>query len=332
MTRTLLVVMFAVALTTVGYGQGTPIGQGIPVGGPLPDNSGFTEKLKDPKIVAEVKKQYVVRKVAGNVYIVAGGGGNVEIQVGPDGILMVDDGYSVFYENIMEQIRKVSDKPIRMLFNTHSHPDHHQNNIELAKQGTLIITTPATRASQMQQQNATGTGPYPREGLAVVTAAWPMSLYFNGEEISYIPLKTTETPGEIAMYFRSSDVWVFGDVFINQYTTVGVPFGGTVENIIDNYDLALQMTTPDTVFVAGHGQLQKRETIMAMRDAFTTVHARMLDMVKRGMTLEQVLEAKPSKEFDARFAPENVRPNSPFTNTRWITQMYNEAKGHMGKP
>src|SRR5438874_10373083 len=103
MTRTLLVVIFVVALTTVGYGQGTPIGQGIPVGGPLPDNSGFTAKLKDPKAVEEVKKQYVVRKVAGNVFIVAGGGGNVEIQAGPDGILMVDDGYAVFYENIMEQ-------------------------------------------------------------------------------------------------------------------------------------------------------------------------------------------------------------------------------------
>lgn len=331
MPRTLLVLV-AAASVTVCYGQGTPIGQGIPVGGPLPDNSGFFAKLKDPAAIEEVKKQYVVRKVAGNVYVIAGGGGNVVIQAGPDGILMVDNGYAVFYQSIMEQVRKVSDKPVRILVNTHSHPDHHQNNAEIARQGALIITTPATRTAQMQQQNASESGPYPREGLAAVAAAWPMSFHFNDEEISYIPLKTTETPGEVALYFRAADVWVFGDVFINQYTTVGVQNGGTVENIIDNYNLALQMTMPDTWFVAGHGQLQKREAIIAMRDAFTAVHARMLDMVKQGMTLDEVLEAKPSKEFDARFAPENVRPNAPFTTVRWITQMYNEAKAHMGGP
>jgi len=63
-----------------------------------------------------------------------------------------------------------------------------------------------------------------------------------------------------------------------------------------------------------------------MRDAFTTVHARMLDTVRKGLTLEQVLDAKPSREFDARFAPENVRPHAPFTTTRWITQMFNEPE------
>lgn len=84
--------------------------------------------------------------------------------------------------------------------------------------------------------------------------------------------------------------------------------GGTAENVIDNYNLALQMTAPNTVFVPGHGQLAKREDIIAMRDAFATVHTPMLDMVRKGMRPEQVLDAKPSREFDARFAPENVRP------------------------
>ena len=260
------------------------------------------------------------------MYVIAGAGGNIEVQAGPDGLLLVDDNFSVFYPQIMAQIRKISDGPIRIVINTHSHFDHNQNNANLAKQGALIFAHPSTRTALMQQTRPSPVAP---EGLPVVTSAWPITLHFNGEDVSYIPFKPTETAGDVAVYFRGSDVFVFGDVYVQAYTTVGVPNGGTIENIVDNFNLALQMTTPNTTFVPGHGQLAKREDIMALRDALITIHARFLAMVKRGMTLEQILEARPSKEFDARFATENISPNDVVTTTRWYQQMFNEAKSHL---
>ena len=68
---------------------------------------------------------------------------------------------------------------------------------------------------------------------------------------------------------------------------------------------------------------------MAVREAITIIHGRFLEMVKRGMTLEQIREARPSKEFDARFATENFAPNEMQNSTRWYQQMFDEAKAHL---
>jgi hypothetical protein len=91
------------------------------------------------------------------------------------------------------------------------------------------------------------------------------------------------------------------------------------------------MTTSNTIFVPGHAQLSKREDLIAVRDAITIIHARFLEMVKKGMTLEQIREARPSREFDARFATENFAPNEIQNSTRWYQQMFDEAKAHLGQ-
>src|SRR5215470_11016497 len=98
----------------------------IPTGGPIPDRRGFNGKVDDPKATDEVTE--VVRRVAGNVYVIAGAGGNIEVQAGPDGLLLVDDNFTVFYPKIMAALRQISDKPVRIVINTHSHFDHNQNN------------------------------------------------------------------------------------------------------------------------------------------------------------------------------------------------------------
>jgi cyclase len=296
----------------------------IPTGGPIPDRRGFNNKVDDPKATGEVTE--VVRKVAGNIYVIAGAGGNIEVQAGPDGLLLVDDNFTVFYPQILQAIRQISDKPVRMVINTHSHFDHNQNNANFAQQGALIFAHPNTRSALQQQ---TRPSPVPAGGLPVITSANAMTFHFNGEEVTYIPLKPSHTNGDVAVYFHGSDVFAFGDVFTTDYPAIGVAQGGTIENFIDNYNLALDMTTPKTIFVPGHAQLSKREDLIAVRDAIATIHMRFLELVGRGMTLEQIREARPSKEFDARYATENFAPNDLQNSTRWYEQMFNEAKNHL---
>lgn len=91
------------------------------------------------------------------------------------------------------------------------------------------------------------------------------------------------------------------------------------------------MTTANTIFVPGHAQLSRQEDVIAVRDAITTIHARFLEMVKEGMTLDQILQARPSKEFDARFATENFAPNEMQNSARWYQQMFEEAKSHLSQ-
>jgi glyoxylase-like metal-dependent hydrolase (beta-lactamase superfamily II) len=297
--------------------------QQIPTGGRIPDRRGFNNSVNDPKLTDPVEE--VVRRVAGNVYVIAGAGGNIVVQAGPDGLFLVDDNFAVFYSRIVAALRQISDKPVRMIVNTHWHPDHNENNANFAQQGALVFAHPNTRAALMRLKLSAP------EGLPVVTSSQPMTFHFNGEEISYIPLKPSHTNGDVAVYFHGSDVFAFGDVFTTDYPAIGIPEGGTIENFVDNYNLALQMTTPNTVFVPGHAQLSKQSDVIAVRDAITIIHARFLDMVKKGMTLEQIREARPSKEYDARFATENFAPNEMQNSGRWYEQMFEEAKAHLSQ-
>ena len=127
----------------------------IPTGGPIPDRRGFNFKVTDPKAVAEV--QVIVRHVAGKVYVVAGAGGNITVFSGDDGVMLVDDNFKVFYNQILAAIRLVPEQPIRFVINTHWHGDHAQNNEALAKQGAVIFATSNTLAGFMAPVDPTGT-------------------------------------------------------------------------------------------------------------------------------------------------------------------------------
>lgn len=324
-----LIAAGALLLSSVGLAAQST----IPTGGPLPDRRGFNNSVNNPALTSTV--EVIVRHVAGQVYVIAGAGGNVAVQAGDDGLLLVDDNFTVFYDQIMKRVREISDKPVRFVLNTHSHADHVQNNANLAKQGAVIMSHPNTRLAMVQQANSTAPAnpnapaPVPASGWPVVTSAEPMTVHFNGEDVLFIPLKPSHTNGDVAVYFTRSDVWVFGDVYTTDYPAMNVAQGGTVENFIDNYNLALGMTTPNTVFLPGHAQLSTRADLIAARDAISTIHHRFVDMVKRGMTLEQIRAARPSKEFDARFATESFAPNDMQNSTRWYEQMYNEARTHL---
>ena len=101
-----------------------------------------------------------------------------------------------------------------------------------------------------------------------------MTFHFNGEDVMFLPLKPAHTDGDLAVYFTKSNVWVFGDDWTNDYPSVGVAQGGTIENFIDNWNRALALTNEDTIFVPGHGQLGKRADLIANRDAISTIHER----------------------------------------------------------
>jgi glyoxylase-like metal-dependent hydrolase (beta-lactamase superfamily II) len=330
-----------VATSTIATAQQSQ----IPSGGRIPDRRGLNNRFDGPAAGPEV--EVIVRHVTGQVYVIAGAGGNIAVQAGEDGLLLVDNNFAVFYDQIIDRIRQISDQPIRIVVNTHSHPDHVQNNANLSRLGALVFAHPNTRLALMRQEqaqtpasnpaapNAPSANPNapasPAASWPTITAAEPMTFHFNGEDVLFVPLKPSHTNGDVAVYFSRSDVWVFGDVYTTDYPSIGVAQGGTIENFIDNYNTALQLTTLDTIFLPGHGQLSRRADLVANRDAISIIHERFVDMVTQGMSLEQIRAARPSREFDARFATENFAPNDLQNTTRWYEQVYNEARTHVGE-
>jgi glyoxylase-like metal-dependent hydrolase (beta-lactamase superfamily II) len=297
----------------------------IPTGGPIPDDRGF--QPTNPDRVAKVK--VVVRHIAGQAYVIAGAGGNMVVFAGADGILLVDTNFTVLYDQILAAIRRISDKPIRYVLNTHPHGDHTQNNENFARQGAIVIGHPNLRKAMIAAAAtgpASGPGANPKGGFPVITSTETITLHFNGEEVVFMPLKPAHTDADMAVYFRGSDVFVFGDVYRTDYPSLGEVEGATVDSFLDDYKMALDMTTPKTIFVPGHGQLSSREDLSELRDVVIKFYARFRDMVAQGMTLEQIVEAHPTKEWDARFASESKSPTTGNTVQRVYTRMYAAIK------
>jgi glyoxylase-like metal-dependent hydrolase (beta-lactamase superfamily II) len=304
--------------------QSSPFPRGI---GPLPDHRGF-QGANDPRYPAALTQGVVARQLADQVHVISVTN-NVVVQTGDDGVFLADTSFSLFFDLIVDAVRKISDKPIRIVTNSHSHPDHHQNNATLSRRGALIFAHPNTRSAIMRQAQP----PSQPAAWPAITSDQLMTFHFNGEDILFVPLKPSHTDGDLAVYFTKSNVWVFGDAWTNDYPSIGVTQGGTIENFVDNYNRALALTNEDTIFVPGHGQLGKRADLIAIRDVLTVVHERFVKMVADGMTLEQIRAARPSKEYDARFATELCcSPNTMQTSARWYEQMYNEAKAHQPAP
>ena len=275
--------------------------------------------------------QIQVLHVQGNVYMLAGAGGNITLQVGKEGVLMVDTEYAQLAPKIMAEIRKISTGPIRYIINTHVHPDHVGGNAAFA---TMIPQDPANPLKIIAHGNVlnrmtTPVGketPPPQPGLPEDEYFTPFKdLRFNGEAIIIYHEPKAHTDGDSVVLFRASDVVSAGDIF----TPGGYPFldlerGGSVEGEIAALNHILELTVPGhteeggTYVIPGHGRISDEADVVEFRDMVVIIRDRIQDMIKKGMTLEQVKAARPTRDYDTEY----VSKNSFITADRFTEAIY----------
>jgi len=265
--------------------------------------------------------------VQGNVYMLVGAGGNITVQVGSQGVLLVDTGLPQFSDKVIAAVRTLSDKPIHYIINTHVHPDHVGGNEALAKIGggsarevTLVNTPGETAALSVQiiaHQNvfdrmsasANQGKPYPEN-------AWPTDTYlgaekevfFNGEAVQMFHPASAHTDGDTIAFFRRSDVVSAGDVFVtNGYPIIDLKNGGSLQGEIDALNKLLDLAIPahheegGTYIIPGHGRLCDEFDVLEYRDMVTIVRDRIQAMIKKGMTLDQIKASRPTVDWDPRY-------------------------------
>jgi cyclase len=248
--------------------------------------------------------------VQGNYYYLQGAGGNIGISIGDDGVIMIDDQFAPLTDKILAAIRTVSDGAIRFVINTHVHPDHTGGNENLGNMGLMILARDEVRVRLANQ--------LPEAALPVLTYSESVTIHLNDDEVTTIPVPPSHTDGDSYIYFRNADVLHAGDVF----RTVAFPVidrgnGGTLAGTIEALAILIGMSGPNTKIVPGHGEVSTREDVMEFRDMVLDVKAQVEPMVARGMSYEQVLAARPTASYEAKWGdPE-----------RFLTAVYAELAG-----
>jgi cyclase len=282
-----------------------------------------------------------VLPVQGNVYMLLGAGGNVAVQIHDEGVLVVDTGTAQMSEKLLAAIRKLSDKPIRYIVNTHFHPDHTGGNVTIAKAGS---TTRGGPTEIIAQENVLNRMSAPAGKQAPTpTEAWPTDtffpeekdFFFNDEAVMLYHDQAAHTDGDTIVFFRRSDVVVAGDIFI----TTGYPFidsenGGSIYGIIAGLNRILDIAVPKheqeggTYVIPGHGHLCDESEVLEYRDMLVIIKERIEDMVKRGLTLEQVKAARPTLDYDLHYGADS----GPWTTAMFIEAVYKGVGKTAAKP
>jgi cyclase len=262
----------------------------------------------------------------GDVYMLVGPGGNTTVQVGKDGILLVDTQYVEVAPKILAEIKKLNPGDLHYIINTSADPDQMGGNEPLRKAGSTIaggnvagdLGAAASEGAailaheQVLNRMSAPTG----KQASTPTGAWPTDtffgdekkLYFNGEGIEILHFPNAHSDGDSVVYFRKSDVIATGDLFTTtNYPLIDTERGGTINGYIDAVNKILDLVITvygqegGTLIIPGHGRLCEQGDLINHREMATIVRDRVQDMIKKGMTLEQVKAAKPTFDYDPEY-------------------------------
>ena len=279
--------------------------------------------------------------VQGNVYALFGAGGNVVVQVGEQGVMVIDTGIRPMAEKLAAAIKQLAGtRQIRYVINTHMHPDHTGGNEVIRKLGETILSGNVAREDLRGQQGATVLANEnvqlhmlepDAQGKAVDEALWPTetlntdlyNMYFNDEAVQLFHPHNAHTDGDMYVFFRKSDVIATGDLYVTTtYPIIDLAHGGSLNGIIaalnDMVDLAVPADKEEggTYIVPGHGRIGDQADLFEYRDMVTIIRDRIQDLINKGKTLEQVKAARPTFDYDGRYGT-----SSGF----WTTDKFVEA-------
>src|SRR5215469_11939665 len=280
--------------------------------------------------------------VQGNVYMLAGAGGNITLQTGQDGLVLVDSGLAGMADQTLAAIWTVSKDPIRFIINTDADRDHVGGNAAISKIATTITDNnflsdisgssvlPGAKivahlAVLSRMSSPDGDRP------ATPGIGWPSDeystkekkLFLNGEAVVLYHEPAAHTDGDSIVFFRRSDVISSGDLFdVDRYPVIDLQRGGSIQGIIAGLNHIIELAVPadkqegGTYIIPGHGRLCDQADIVEYQTMLTIVRDRIQEMIRQGMTLDQVKQAKPTFDYDIHYGQ---------TSGPWTTGMFVEA-------
>src|ERR1700680_1288438 len=274
-----------------------------------------------------------ILQVKPNFYMSAGAGGNIGVQIGPDGVVVVDAGPASQADRVLAAIQKLSDQPIRYIIDTSADADRVGANETLSKAGRTLLplsdtvaadlavtmtsggVAPILAAENVLRRMSAATGkqsPFPAD-------AWPTETFstnrkymnLNNEGIEVLHQPAAHTDGDAMVFFRRSDVVVAGDVFdTRHFPIIDIAKGGSIQGEIAALQKLVDTAIPSvpivsreagTLILPGHGRVCDQLDVVEYRDMVTIIGDRIRDLMKQGLTLAQVKAASPARGYTRRY-------------------------------
>jgi cyclase len=273
------------------------------------------------------KIQMKVTKVAGNVYMLEGSGGNIGASVGDDGIVLVDDQYAPLAEKIQAALKGITDKPVRFIINTHFHIDPTDGNAYFQKQAPIIAHDDVRK--RLESGGVAGNGsslhfdakPQPKEALPIITFDHDVTVHLNGEDIRALYFPAGHTDGDSIIFFPKSNVVHMGDDF----TSYGFPFidvdsGGSIDGMIDAMEKVIAMLPADVKVIPGHGSVSSLDDMRAYLKMLKETREVVQKALKQRKTFDQMKQARildPWKNYSWDFISEDT----------YLETLYNSLTG-----
>jgi glyoxylase-like metal-dependent hydrolase (beta-lactamase superfamily II) len=274
--------------------------------------------------------------VQGQVYMIAGAGGNIAVQAGDDSILVVDSGYEQMGAKVLAAIRKLSNKPLRTIINTTLMDSHTGANAALVKAGYLIDNVGPGVGARPNEADLIGASDLTRLMTEIGRAKipvdrWPPSTYpgkqkdfsNNGEAVVIMHLPGV-TAGDSMVWFRKSDVVVTGEAMnMASFPFIDVEHGGTINGILEGLNTVLDITVPKhnqeggTMVIPGYGRIGDEHDVLEYRDMLTIIRDRVQNAIRKRQTLQQIKALKPSLTYE--YEPRYNR------DPAWTAEMFVEA-------
>jgi glyoxylase-like metal-dependent hydrolase (beta-lactamase superfamily II) len=258
-----------------------------------------------------------------------GAGGRVAVLFGSDGVLMVDTEDPQLASKTLDTIRTFTSAPIKIVVNSHIHPDHTGGNAFFGKQGAVIFSQENLREEMVSPPGRGNGGRAPDPaGVPTVTyrygspGAPAVTIQMNGETVDFIPMMPSHTAGDTIVRFNKANVIYIEDFYRN----FGYPFadqanGGSIKGMLDAVDLIEKLAGPDTTLVPGHGTLVKKKDLLGYRAMLVDILAKVQKLRDQGKSLDEVLAASLTAPYDA-----TTQGDTKQSKDRFITEVYDELK------
>jgi glyoxylase-like metal-dependent hydrolase (beta-lactamase superfamily II) len=265
------------------------------------------------------KVQMKATKVAGNVYMLEGAGGNIGVSVGDDGLLIVDDQFAPLADKIRAALKGLADKKLRFILNTHWHGDHTGGNVAFGPEATIIAHDNVRKRLATEQKSTvfnSTTPASPKEALPVITFDQSLSVHFNGEDIRAIHFPHGHTDGDSVIFFSASNVVHLGDdFFAGRFPFVDLESGGSVEGLVKNIGELVNKIPADAKLIPGHGPISTLDDLKSYHRMLQQTTEIVRGKITAGKTLDQI---------KTEGLPDEWKPwGTGFIKTdRWVETIY----------